>query len=175
MELTWKQTTWYVFHKFSLEFIPESIEHYKNFYNSFKTILPCEICLNHYNIQLNRNGLTINENINKDKMFEWTVKLHNNVNATHKKKEWSIVEARNYYDSNKLDPNYVKIMILDLVRNNFKKGPMKTNELLIMLNSMRFIYPDKNIREKLINMNIKLDYSNIRDWLLEFLKIIYLN
>ncbi len=175
MDLTWKQTTWYVFHKFSLEFIPENIEHYKNFFNSFKIILPCEICLNHYNIQLNRQGLTLNENLNKEKIFDWTVKLHNNVNAMHKKKVWNEIEAKNYYTNLNVDANYVKIMVLDLVRNNFKKGDMKTNELLIMLNSLRYIYPNTSIRDKLINMNTILDKNNIREWLLEFLKIIYIN
>jgi hypothetical protein len=65
-------------------------------------------------------------------------------------------------------------MILDLVRTNFRKGPIKTNELFNMLNSLRYIYPISSIREKLINMNIQLNHSNIKEWLLEFLKIIYL-
>ncbi len=175
MEITWKQTTWYVFHKFTLEYIPEYKEHYINFFNSFKTILPCEICLNHYNIQLNRPGLSIFENLNSEKVFGWTIKLHNNVNVTHKKKEWSLVEARNYYSSLSLDPSYVKIMVLDLVKNNFRKGPLKTNELLSMLNSLRYIYPIQTVRERLIDMNIKLDHVTIKEWLLEFLKIIYMN
>ncbi len=173
MELSWKQTTWYVFHKFTLEFYPEELEHYKNFFNSFKTILPCEICLNHYNIQLNRPGLMLNENLNKDNIFGWTIKIHNNVNISHKKKEWNILEAQNYYSSSTIDPSYIKIMVLELVRTNFKKGPLKTNELFNMLNSMRYIYPIKEIKDKLLNMNSGPTHQNMKEWLLEFLKIIY--
>lgn len=174
METSWKQTTWYVFHKFTLEFLPEYKEHYKIFFNSFKIILPCEVCLNHYNIQLNRPGLSIDENLNKENIFDWTIKLHNNVNATHKKKIWNFQESKEYYTSSSLDPNYIKVMILDLVRANYRKGPIKTNELFNMLNSLRYIYPISSVREKLINMKIQLNHSNIKEWLLEFLKIIYI-
>ncbi len=118
MELTWKQTTWYIFHTFTLEFIPEHKEHYKNFFNSFKTILPCDICLNHYNIQLNRPGLMLDENLTKENIFGWTIKIHNNVNISIKKKEWNINEAKTYYLTNPINPTYIKIMVLELVRPN---------------------------------------------------------
>ena len=57
-------------------------------------------------------------------------------------------------------------MVLEYVRNNFKKGPVKTEELFVMLNSMRYIYPEEEKRKKLINMRTILNRNNIREWLL---------
>ncbi len=173
MDLSWKQTTWYVFHTFTLNYLPQYKEHYKNFFNSFRVILPCEVCLNHYNMQLMRPELSLENNINEENIFSMTIKIHNNVNISHRKKIWSIEEARNYY-SEKINPNLIKVMVLELVRANFKKGPIRNNELFIMLKSMCYIYPKEETREKLINISGSLTNDNIRDWLLEFLKIIFL-
>ena len=91
----WKQTTWYVFHTFTLSFIPEHRDHYIRFFQSFEHIIPCEVCIGHYRYQLSRKDLSIDANINPDSIFGWTVSIHNNVNSTTEKKIWAIDEARN--------------------------------------------------------------------------------
>jgi hypothetical protein len=77
-----------------------------------------------------------------------------------------------YYEKMQLNSSFVKVMVLEYVKHNFKKGSKKTEELLKMLDSMRYIYPIPEKREKLIHMKLKIDRKNIKDWLLEFLYII---
>lgn len=168
----WKQTTWYVFHTFTLKYLHEQHDQYVKFFKAFEQILPCEVCTNHYRYQLSRKDLSIDTNINASSIFGWTVNIHNNVNSTNQKKIWAIDEARQYYQKEKLDTKIIKIMILEYVKHNFKKGPVKTNNLLDMLDSMRYIYPEEEKRKKLIEMNMKPNRENIRNWLLTYLKII---
>ncbi len=170
--MSWKQTTWYVFHMFSLHYQPEYRDKYLTFFHSFKFILPCEVCLHHYQYHLKRDKYTLQENINEENIFGWTVQIHNLVNSSIQKKTWAIDEAKIYYKQMSLNTNLVKVMILEYVKHNFKKGSQKTEELMKMLDSMRYIYPIPEKREKLIHMKLKLDRKNIKDWLLEFLYII---
>lgn len=168
----WKQTTWYVFHTFTLKYLPEHHDHYVRFFKSFENIIPCEVCISHYRYQLSRKDLSVDANINSNSIFGWTVTIHNNVNSTTEKKIWAIDEAKQYYQKQKIDTKMVKTMVLEYVKHNFKKGPVKTNNLLDMLDSMRYIYPEDEKRKKLMEMNLKPTRENIRMWLLTFLKII---
>ena len=170
--MSWKQTTWYVFHLFSLHYQPEYRDKYLTFFHSFKFILPCEVCLHHYQYHLKRDKYTLQENINEKDIFAWTVQIHNLVSSSIQKKIWAIDEAKMHYEKLKLDSNLVKVMVLEYVKHNFKKGSQKTEELMKMLDAMRYIYPIPEKREKLIQMKLKLDRKNIKDWLLEFLYII---
>jgi hypothetical protein len=65
---SWKQTTWYIFHMFTLNFQEDKKEHYQTFFSSFKVLLPCDICINHYREQLNIPGLRLRENMTKEKL-----------------------------------------------------------------------------------------------------------
>jgi hypothetical protein len=170
--MSWKQTTWYVFHMFSLHYQPAYRDKYITFFHSFKFILPCEVCLHHYQYHLKREKYTLQENINEKDIFAWTVQIHNLVSSSIQKKTWAMDEAKMHYHKLKLDSNLVKVMILEYVKHNFKKGSQKTEELIKMLDSMRYIYPIPEKREKLMQMKLKLDRKNIKDWLLEFLYII---
>ncbi len=170
--ISWKQSTWYVFHMFTLNYLEEHREHYIRFFNAFKTILPCEVCLNHYQYQLQRQELKLDINLTSEKIFDWSVKIHNNVNASNQKRVWAPDEARYFYKNMNMDSDVVKLMVLEYVKHNFKKGPQKTDQLLIMLDSMRYIYPEEEKRNKLIAITTPLNRSTIREWLLQFLKII---
>ena len=60
----WKQTTWYVFHTFTLKYLAEHHDQYKRFFQSFENIIPCEVCIKHYRYQLSRKDLSLEKNIN---------------------------------------------------------------------------------------------------------------
>ncbi len=170
---SWKQTTWYIFHMFTLNFKEEKKEYYQTFFSSFKVLLPCDICINHYREQLNTPGLRLRENISKDKLFGWTIKIHNNVNASNKKRVWNIQESKDYYQKEVFDKNQLKVMILEYVKYNFKKGPVKTEELFKMLKSLCHIYPDPEKSEKLLSIPFPINRDNIRSWLIQFFQILY--
>ncbi len=170
--MSWKQATWYVFHMLALNYDENKKEHYKLFFESFKHLLPCQICHKHYNSQLLRPNLIIDDFILEGKIFDWTIKIHNNVNSSNGKKIWMIDEAKNFYKKKIFDPQIIKLMILEYVKYNFKKGPEKTEALFKMLNNLYHIYPIIEKREKLLNMNIPLNRERMREWLVTSLKII---
>lgn len=170
--MSWKQSTWYVFHTFTLNQIEDKKENYKNFFESFKSLLPCQVCHKHYNSQWIRPNLIIDSFILDNKLFDWTITIHNNVNATTSKKIWMVDESKNFYKKKPVDPLIVKLMILEYVKYNFRKGPEKTEALFKMLKNLCHIYPDSIKREKLINIPIKLNRDTIREWLIVCLKII---
>ena len=84
--LTWQILTWQVFHKISLNYNEKYRGKYIIFFESFKTIIPCSICRNHYISKLNGPNFNIENNINSNNLFNLTVDLHNSVNAKNKKK-----------------------------------------------------------------------------------------
>lgn len=170
---SWKQTTWYIFHMFTLDYLEDKKDYYQTFFSSFKVLLPCDICINHYREQLNTPGLRLRENISKDKLFGWTIKIHNNVNVSNKIRAWNVQESKDYYQKEHFDKDKIKTMVLEYVKYNFKKGPVKTEELFKMLKSLCHIYPDSTVREKLLDIPFPLNRDNIRLWLIEFFKIIY--
>ncbi len=170
----WQQSTWKIFHLISLKYIDERKDIYNNFFNTFKFILPCEICEQHYRSQLLRTNLNLEKNNNKNDLFRWTVNIHNNVNSMNNKKIMSYEEARKIYENMKLDNIEIKNMILDYVKHNFKKGPKKTENLFIMLESLMHLYPDEEKRLKMIDLynKMRINRQNIREWLLNFLNIV---
>ena len=74
-------------------------ENYYLFFKSFKYILPCAKCRNHYEIFLNNNPLTNEILSSKNNLIKWVLKLHNNVNIINNKKEISYDDFIKYYDN----------------------------------------------------------------------------
>lgn len=171
-KINWKQSTWYVFHYFSLHYNPIYRDKYIDFFKTFQVILPCEMCLKHYRYQLSRHDLSLEENINVEKIFAWTVKIHNHVNSITQKRVWAVDEAKDFYSRQNFNPIMLKIMILDYIKHNFKKRMVKSTELLKMLDTLRYLYPIEEKRQKLLEMKNELKKETIREWLLEFFKII---
>ena len=69
---------------------------YKNFYENIVNVIPCQECSVHLNENL--KNTPINNYLNsREKLFEWTVLLHNSVNKHLGKPEWTNEKAYNYY------------------------------------------------------------------------------
>jgi len=170
----WQPITWILFHTVAIDYNELYKDHYINFFESFKTIIPCKICRNHYNENINKNLMDISNNINKDRIFNWTIDLHNNVNKMNNKKLWTYDEAKNHYTINKINNNMLKLFIFSYIRTNYKKNPTKTNEVLRMLRTIAYIYPDKEKKEKLIDFceKFELTRDTIKKWLLVFIIIL---
>ena len=67
---------------------------YLDFYNSLGNTIPCEKCRNHYFAHLQTSPPRLE---NKDALIKWTVDLHNKVNKSLGKREWSYDEAVEAY------------------------------------------------------------------------------
>ena len=72
---------------------------YKSFYQNLQMVLPCKKCQKHY--QENLRKLPIDKFLeSKEKLFQWTVDIHNKVNEDLGKKIYSYEEAYHALRSN---------------------------------------------------------------------------
>ena len=170
----WQRATWILFHTLTLNYNEQYKDEYKNFFDSLKITIPCRICRNHYSQNVDKAELSFDQNINPERIFNWTVDLHNEVNKMNRKKVWSYDEARNFYTRFNFHNGVLKFVILQYVRANFRKGPEKTEGLFRMLRSLAYLHPNEDKRNKLIGFKEKfeLNRDTMRNWLLAFLMII---
>lgn len=174
MSTLWQPITWIIFHALTKKYNPIYHDKYITFFESFKIIIPCKMCRNHYNENINNSENSIENNINSEHIFNWTIRLHNTVNKMNHKKVWSYDEASRYYDNMKVKNDLLKIFLLQYVQKNFRQGPEKTEALFRMLNAFVYLYPDEEKRAKLIGFKEKFDLNrdSMKSWLLAVLLII---
>ena len=63
MNSNWQNLTWLFFHKLSLNQNIKKNKHYEIFMNTFKILLPCSICRNHFMLMLDNDENNLYENI----------------------------------------------------------------------------------------------------------------
>jgi hypothetical protein len=170
----WQRITWHILHTISLHYNDTYRNEYIIFFDCLKTIIPCRICRNHYIQNINKENMQIEDNINSDRIFNWTIDLHNSVNKMHHKKLWNYNESRNYYQEHNFNNKIFKFFIYEYIRANFKKNFDKTTSLFKMINTLPYIYPYEEKRNKLIDFKEKfeLNRDNIKKWLYAFLIIL---
>ena len=96
----WGKHIWYTIHFIALGFPNKASnidkKNYKNFYMNLPNIIPCQECEKH--LITNLNNYPIDNYLDtKERLFEWTVILHNQVNKILGKNEWSLDKANKYY------------------------------------------------------------------------------
>ena len=69
----------------------------KDFYESLAFLLPCAVCREPYKEHLSKNPLTPFLDSRTD-LIKWTVAIHNKVNLSLGKKEWTLEEVLAYYE-----------------------------------------------------------------------------
>lgn len=170
----WQPVTWIVFHHITRNYKEEYRQQYINFFETFKTIIPCKICRTHYNENLNKQGMMIDQNINSNNIFNWTIDLHNNVNKKNNKTQWSYERANKYYSQNKMNDNLIKLFVIEYIKMNFKKGPEKTRKLLDMLQNLAYLHPNEHKRRKLIEFRERFDLNQdtLKNWVYAFLLLL---
>lgn len=170
----WKQYTWNLFHLVAYNFDETYKEKYLDFFKTFHIILPCSICRRHYNINVSKPGMAISDNMTADKIFAWTIELHNIVNRSHGKMVWNAEIAKNVYNKDNIDFNILKTFIFEYVFFNYRRANDKTDNLMKMLRALAYIYPNKIIRDKLIDFSNKfeLNANTLKRWLYAYLLII---
>ena len=171
---TWQNLTWIFFHKLSLNQEINKNDYYQIFFNTFKVILPCSFCRNHYILMLEDDKNNIKKNISKKNLFNLTIELHNTVNLKTYRKAWGYEEANKHYKTFFLNFDMVKRFLYLYVYYNFKKGPVKTEKLFEMIKSFSHIFPRHHIRKKLIHFQnqIKPNKENFQQWITAYILII---
>lgn len=69
----------------------------KEFYESLTFLLPCSQCREHYKAHLAENPLTPFLDSRTD-LLKWTILIHNKINQSHGKKEWTMEQVLLYYE-----------------------------------------------------------------------------
>ena len=78
---------------------PNEIVIYKNFFESFKLLLPCFKCRLHYSLNLEDNPLTDEILKTKKSTVKWLLNLHNIVRKQSKQNIINHDETLKYYDN----------------------------------------------------------------------------
>ncbi len=172
---SWKQYTWYLFHIFALGYDDKYRDKYIDFFESMRTIIPCKECKKNYIYKMDKDG-DWKQNICKEKIFDWTVGLHNNVNKMQGKEIWTYDKARVYYEHcfRHFEMNKLKFFMFEMIKYNFKKGHQKMYYLKKMFESLCYIYHIPEKRDKLIDFSSKFEIQNdkMNMWLFAFLSIV---
>ena len=98
--VVWGPHLWFYMHTLSFNY-PENptnknkVDH-KEFFKNLKETLPCENCRNHYNKFWDTYKIE-NYLVSKQKLIEWVLILHNDVNKRNNKPQWSIDRLKKYY------------------------------------------------------------------------------
>ncbi|ARF09954.1 disulfide thiol oxidoreductase, Erv1 / Alr family [Indivirus ILV1] len=86
----WGPYFWFMIHSTSFEYpikpTKNDKKQYKKFYESFKYVLPCEVCRNNYSEHLKETPIDDEVLKSRKNLFIWTVKIHNKVNILNGKK-----------------------------------------------------------------------------------------
>ena len=97
----WGPHAWQFLHSITLSYPDnptlEDKNNHAQFFNSIQNILPCQNCKDHYTQNL--QALPIEQHLdNKESLFRWLVDIHNRVNVTNNKREYSYDEVTELYE-----------------------------------------------------------------------------
>lgn len=112
---------------------------YKNFFENLWKVLPCHNCAVNYKRHLKEVPLD-NYLVSNNKLFEWTVTLHNVVNAELNK------PLMNLNDATKLYRNILKGNLEKKEKENEKINYVKIFIIIIICIIIYFILTNKNVR-----------------------------
>ena len=98
---TWGPHVWSAIHLICLGapvLLPDAEqEHYQKFFNYLALVIPCTTCRQH--LKENMRHISIAKYLSgRDKLFEWSVLIHNRVNASLGEREWTLDEAKKHWN-----------------------------------------------------------------------------
>jgi len=166
---SWGSFAWYFLHFSSLKYNKNLNKDYKKFIHLFYQNIPCIICKNNFRVKLRKYPLH-NYLDNNDKLFKWTVLLHNDVNKHTYRKIFNVNEARKLYNN-----KYRKNQILQFLYNFYISNVNKNRELLVQFfKQVILIYPKENVKRKLMDFNnkCKVKMNKVNEWIYVYLNII---
>ena len=96
----WGPKLWFIIHTIALNY-PDNPTYdqkriHEDFFNSLVFLIPCEKCRIHYRQHINNNPV-VNHLTDSNTLFKYTIDLHNEVNKTLNKKQYSYEEAVKFY------------------------------------------------------------------------------
>ena len=96
----WGPSGWKFLHSITFQYpMKPTIDdkaHYKEFFNSLKYTLPCQKCAYHYAKHIRKYPIDSALN-SKDDLVKWLINIHNEVNKSLGKREYSYHEVMDIY------------------------------------------------------------------------------
>lgn len=96
----WGSSGWKFLHSITFQYpVKPTVDdkaHYKEFFNSLKYTLPCQKCAYHYSKHLRKYPIDIALK-SKDDLVKWLIDVHNEVNKSLGKREYSYQEVIDIY------------------------------------------------------------------------------
>ena len=113
----------------------ETKNNYLNFFNTMKNVIPCSICGSNYKQHLLEFPLTYEILSDKQAFINWGITMHNLVNISNKKKEYSNEEGLIEIIKNSTGdcPGYTDFLINKPISENFDNTPNNKNNLFITI------------------------------------------
>jgi|UniRef100_A0A6C0J4A4 hypothetical protein len=91
----WGPSGWNLFHNVALKYDPQNSALYKQFYESFKYLLPCKYCRESYTLFLKEKPIQ-KFLVSSERLFYWTYLMHNKVNDKLRKQGFLKTENPSY-------------------------------------------------------------------------------
>jgi hypothetical protein len=114
-KMNWGPQLWHSIHMIALNY-PENPKasdkaSYKTFFSDLGNVLPCVSCSSHYKAHLDE--LPIEPYLDgHGSLFEWSVKLHNLVNAKVGGPQWTVEQARSHFTTYEKTDNIMRDVAL---------------------------------------------------------------
>ena len=90
----WGREAWHFIHAVAITYpvnpTKDDVREYKKFFESLGTVLPCEICANHYKEKIKDIPIKLGS---RRELFQWSVDIHNSINKEHGKKIYTYEQA----------------------------------------------------------------------------------
>jgi len=162
----WGPLAWNLLHTFSInnntKILDKNKDKYYIFYKCFADIIPCNICSIHYNDFINYIIPLEKNNITRKYLKHWVFDIHNLINESLNKKKFSY----NHCILQNSNINNEKIFFfINTIYLNFdydKMSIFKFDKIYQFYINFCCLYPDKNIKLKLLKKINSIEFKNIK-------------
>jgi hypothetical protein len=98
----WGHFMWHTIHYVALGYPEQPSEedklNYSKYFMSIGPIIPCKLCTDHFSHLISeQEPLDSVALASRESLFDWTVRVHNVVNARLNKKSWTTKDAQLYF------------------------------------------------------------------------------
>lgn len=154
----WGPYMWYILHMVSYgykdAFANQEKNDYIEFVNRVAGALPCTVCRSHFIQKI--NARKPNDNVtSRNKIINYFITMHNEVNRATGKTVWSRQMADKFYDGKPMNhANVVKFLDLAIILQR----TYDVNSMINFIKALAKVYPTREYREKLVK--ISDDFAN---------------
>lgn len=115
----WGPHLWFFLHSITFNYplkpSKEDKKNYLNFFENLYKVLPCEKCSKHYQQNIKEIPLTDEILNDRNKLIDWLINFHNNVNKYAKKPLLTKQQVIDYYQSQYNNKNYYPFIFILLL------------------------------------------------------------